>query len=111
MRVHTGERPYFCDICEQRFTQIGDMRRHRRRHIATDQNGNPVGTRTLHKRGIMPQVRTLSNINVATESAPAVLIFHQNDVQAVNQSQSYSVEQTTAGNITSTYEIGVLVQQ
>lgn len=36
MRIHDGVRPYTCDICLFRFTQLGDMRRHRARHANGD---------------------------------------------------------------------------
>lgn len=32
----TGDRPYDCDVCGAKFTQVGDMRRHRKKH---DENG------------------------------------------------------------------------
>lgn len=28
-RTHTGERPYGCDVCEQRFTEKGALVRHK----------------------------------------------------------------------------------
>ncbi|XP_066599439.1 zinc finger protein 260-like [Prorops nasuta] len=33
MRIHDGVRPYTCDICSFSFTQLGDMKRHRMRHM------------------------------------------------------------------------------
>jgi uncharacterized Zn-finger protein len=36
-RVHNGERPYLCDICNRRFTQSGNLKKHRRSvHKVTD---------------------------------------------------------------------------
>ncbi|XP_023233981.1 zinc finger protein 470-like [Centruroides sculpturatus] len=32
MRVHTREKPYVCDICEERFTQDGSLKTHKRLH-------------------------------------------------------------------------------
>ena len=30
--MHDGRRPYRCDICKKCFTQLGNLRRHRRTH-------------------------------------------------------------------------------
>lgn len=32
----SGDRPYGCDICDAKFTQVGDMRRHKKIHTGTD---------------------------------------------------------------------------
>lgn len=68
MRVHTGERPYQCDICEQRFTQVGDMRRHRKRHNRTNSASAAQPNIILVRRSDTSSIRQI----VSFESVPVV---------------------------------------
>lgn len=33
MMIHSGERPYCCDICDKRFREFSDLKKHRKIHI------------------------------------------------------------------------------
>ena len=45
-KTHTGEKPYECDVCNQRFTQAGNLMAHKRTHTGE----KPYGCDVCNKR-------------------------------------------------------------